>query len=181
MKRIKMNIERLSMTAMMLVILMFASAPLFAAGAQENTPEERSEIEALVGEFAETTIADETERDQFNRVVLAELADRLVDVQGLAIALAAFDITADPSSGRAFADAVLERIDRTEQRLYRGESPHRVSAESRFEQRAGIPAHVSGAGRDTEFAASIRERVEGKLDEIRIRIPSAPAGPDLGL
>ncbi|MCA1753191.1 MAG: hypothetical protein LC641_00540 [Spirochaeta sp.] len=161
------------------VLAMFVAMPLLAAGAPENTPEEQQAIEDQVRSFAEKNIEDEQEREEFNRTVVGELSERLVDVQGLEIALRAFDL-GDEEDGEEFAQYVLETVARTEDRLRRGESPHRVEQSVREEARTRGPEQATQAERGRERSEEVRERVQERAprdtergDEARESTPGA--------
>ncbi len=160
------------------VFFLAGLTPLFAAGAAENLPEEREQIEALVAEAAEERFEDENEREAFHREVLAELSEEFVDVRGLEIALRASALREEPASGSELAAWVVEQHTRAERRLARGESPHRVTAQLGFEARAEVPEHAARAAERRERAAEIRERAEERARRIQSGVPGPQDAPD---
>lgn len=119
------------------VLLLVASAA-FAAGETENSEADRERTVEIVREYGDATIENEDEREDFNEAVMDQLSRQIVDVQGLEIALRAFEADED-AAGDALAEAVVEFVERTDERIRRGEPAHRVAVETRDRTRAGVP------------------------------------------
>lgn len=163
-------------------VLLLVAPSTFAAGQAENSEAERAQIDEIVGEYAQENIDDEQEREEFEREVVEQLSERLVDVQGLEIALRAFDPDSDDFDGQAHADEVLAIVERTEEKVRRGESPHKAAASSRFEARERIPEHVSAGEENRERARDLRREAQKRANRGRDGVPGDPAGdaPDSG-
>ncbi len=168
------SLSRIRFAALWLVAaaILFVAPAAFAAGEAENTEAERERIEEIVGEYADATIDDENERDAFNEEVVGELSQRLVDVQGLEIALRAFELDEDADGGE-FARSVVEFVDRTDERIRRGEPAHRAAVEARERTRGRVPEHVTAGEQQRERSREVRERATDRTEQVRSRVPGA--------
>ena len=155
---------------LVVVALMLGAPSAFAAGQVENTEAERERIDELVAEYADEAFDDEEEREEFHRIVVGELSERLVDVWGLEVALRAFDVDTGESA-RELADFVVGSVDRIETRLRRGMPAHEAAAISRSQERARIPEHVTAAERHRERAHELRRRAADRARRERPDIP----------
>lgn len=157
-------------------VLLLVAPSTFAAGQAENSDAERERIDAVVSEYAQENIEDEQEREEFERQLVQELSERLVDVQGLEIALRAFELGSDDYDGQEHANFVLGVVERTEERIRRGESPHKAATTSRFEARERVPQHVSTGNENRERARELRREAQERKDRGRGGVPGTPAG-----
>lgn len=152
-------------------ILLVVAPSAFAAGQAEYSEAEQEQIEAVVSEYAQENIDDEQEREEFQREVVGELSERMVDVQGLQIALRAFDLGSDDYDGQEHANVVLGVVERTEEQIRRGESPHEAATRSRFEVRERIPQHVSTGEGNRERARELRREARERSERGRDGVP----------
>ncbi len=154
---------------LIVIALMLGAPSVFAAGEAENTEAERERIDELVAEYAEQAFEEEEEREEFHRIVVGELSERLVDVFGLEVALRAFDVDSEESA-QELADFVVSSVDRTEAKLRRGVAAHEAAAISRTEVRARIPDHVTTGERHRERAQELRQRAAERTQRARTEV-----------
>lgn len=169
-----------SIAVLVAAMLLVAAPSVFAGGEAELTDAEREQMDAIVSEYAQENIEDEEEREEFERQVVQELSERLVDVQGLEIALRAFELGSEDYDGEEHADYVLGVVDRTDEKIRRGESPHEAATRSRFEARERVSQNVSAGEANRERAREMRREARERSERGRDGVPGVGDDDDDG-